>query len=423
MKKRLTIFLRWSERYTKTDMVYLASGGFWVTLAQIVVSSGSFLMAIAFAHLVPKEAYGDYKYLLSIASLLGGFTLTGLGTAVIRSVVRGKEGTLQYAFWQNIKWSALFFLGALAASVYYFLAGNSMFGIALLFIGCLSPVWSSTNLYSAFLTAKKDFRRNSLYFDIIGNLFPFACLFATILFTQNSLAIVLVYFAANTLIGVLLYIRVMRIYRPNLDIDTEALNYGTHLSLMNILNTIASNIDQIIVFHYIGAVQLAVYNFATAIPDQIKGPLKGLDSLIFPKFASRSEAEIRAAMWSKFMWLFVAAIAIVAAYVLLVPYVFHIFFPQYNDAIFYSQIYGLSLLGMTFGPATTYLAAKKKIKEQYASNISLSVFQIAVMIAFTAAWGLLGMVIARVAVRIAGAVVNMLLYERASRQAVKNTTP
>ena len=70
IKEKIYNLLRWSEKYTKTDMVYLAHGGFWLSFGQIISSLSSFLLAIAFANLLPKETYGNYKYILSIASIL-----------------------------------------------------------------------------------------------------------------------------------------------------------------------------------------------------------------------------------------------------------------------------------------------------------------------------------------------------------------
>jgi len=61
LKDKIYRLLRRSEKYFKTDMVYLAHGGFWLTLGQIISSAASFLLAIAFANLLPKETYGTYK--------------------------------------------------------------------------------------------------------------------------------------------------------------------------------------------------------------------------------------------------------------------------------------------------------------------------------------------------------------------------
>src|SRR5689334_12787395 len=69
--------LRWSERYMKTDMVYLAKGSFWLTLGQVAASASGLLLVIGFANLLPKEVYGTYKLILSLAGIIASFSLTG----------------------------------------------------------------------------------------------------------------------------------------------------------------------------------------------------------------------------------------------------------------------------------------------------------------------------------------------------------
>ena len=44
---------------------------------------------------------------------------------------------------------------------------------------------------------------------------------------------------------------------------------------------------RILAFHYLGAVELAIYSFAIAPPEQIKGVFKFLGTLALPKFSKR----------------------------------------------------------------------------------------------------------------------------------------
>ena len=85
-KERLISLLRQSEPYMKTDMVYLASGGFWLTIAMAVSMLGGFGLALAFGNLVPKEVFGNYKFVFSLAGLFGTVALTSIGTAVTRAL-------------------------------------------------------------------------------------------------------------------------------------------------------------------------------------------------------------------------------------------------------------------------------------------------------------------------------------------------
>ena len=421
LKNRTVSVLKWLEKYTKTDMVYLAKGGFWGIVSQITTMLMVFGLAVAFGHLVPKDTYGQYKYVLSIVSLLGTLSLTGLGTATLQSITRGYEGTLKYAFWQNIRWSIFFFIGSGLVSVYYFLHGNLMLGLSMLMVGCLWPFFNSTNLYESLLIAKKDFRRSSIYFDIIGNLVPYACLFGTMFLTKNPLWFVAVYIISNTLIGLILYLRIVSIYKPNDKVDPHMMNYSKHLSAMSILSGISENLDQILVFHYVGAVELAIYNFATAIPDQIKGPIKNLSNLIFPKFAERTDKEIKSGMNRKLLVLLAVSVVIIVAYIIAAPFIFKIFFPKYLGSIIYSQIFSVSLLSTIAIPANTYLSARKKIKELYIINLSSAIFQIIVLFVSVIYWGVLGLVIARVLTRIVTAMFGMFFYEISARNLVEPT--
>lgn len=415
LRNKLTSILRWSEKYTKTDMEYLVKGSYWNILSQIVVSVSTLLLSIAFAHFISKEVYGEYKYVLSIASILSAFALSGLGTAINKSINQGYEGTMNDVFWKNIKWSALFMLLSLGLSIYYFLNENNSLGIAMLIIGSFSPFLNSTNLYNFYLEAKKDFKRSSIYFGIIGNIFPAFCLFVGMFFFNKPIWFILIYFVSNTLIGIILYFRVLKIYRPNKKIDPDALNYSKHLSLMGILSTITGSIDQVLIFHYIGGAQLAIYNFAIAIPKQIKGPMKGLASLIFPKFSEREDREIRAGMKNKILWLFLGSLILIALYIIAAPYIFKLLFPKYMDSVFYSQVFSFSLLWIISIPSETYLLAKRKIKEQYIGNTIGPVVQTALLLTGILWGGLLGLVIARVANSLISSLMSIMLYNRASR--------
>lgn len=411
LQSRLYRLLRASEKYTKTDMVYLAKGGFWSTSAQVINSLLVFGFAILVAHFLPKDVYGQYKYILATVALLGSFSLTGLGTAVFQSVASGFDGALRQGFIANLKWSAVMFLGAFGLAAYYFLQGNTTLAIGVLVGGSLSPFLTSANLAGTYLNAKKDFARANIYFGIIENLVAIGALIIAVLLTKDPLVLAIVYFVGNLLATWLIYRRVVSLYHPDpTKTDPGMMTYAKHLSLMGVLTTIAGNIDQVLLFHFVGPVELALYNFAIAIPDQTKGPLKALNTMMQAKFATRPDEEIRAGMKSKMLFLFISSVLFIVVYALLAPFIYGFFFPNYKDAVFYSQIYAISMLSIAFAPAASYLAAKKRVREQYVVNIGASVIQITVMVVGVIFWGLLGLVVARVIIKIAGNYLVHLIY-------------
>ncbi len=68
-------FLRRTQKYTGTDNVYLVKSGAWLTLPSMVMTIIALVMGMAWARFVPKEVYGQYNYILSLAGLLAIFSL------------------------------------------------------------------------------------------------------------------------------------------------------------------------------------------------------------------------------------------------------------------------------------------------------------------------------------------------------------
>lgn len=415
LQNKLIRLLRLSEKYTKTDMVFLASRSSFSLLAQIITSIATLAFAVVVGHMLPKETYGEYKYVLSIISLLSFFSLNSIGGAVFQSTAQGHDGALRRGFWGNIRWSFVVFAGALAVALYYFALNNTQLAVEILLGGCLSPFVASANLYSPFLAGKKAFIRQMSY-SIIDNLFTTGIMIATVLLTSNAFVLVAAYFISNLLGALFLYRRTEAIYKANEGTHDETmLNFAKHLSVLGVLGGIVDTLDQILVFHFAGAAQLAVFAFATALPDQIKTPFKTLDTMVQAGFADRSDREIDQRIRHKIFWYFVSIALIVVAYILLAPIIFGIFFPKYHDSVGYSQIYIFWLFGMAFDPVQSYFASRKMVQELYFGGIFFITCQATLMIIGILWLGILGLILAQVITRILSALLNFVLYLRASK--------
>ena len=403
-------FLHWSEKYVKTDMVYLARGGFWLTSGQAISSLSSLLLAIAFANLVPKEVYGTYQYALSLMGILTVFTLTGMNTAVTQAVARNFEGTLKKSFWVQMKWNLIMFSAASLGAIYYFVQGNKILAITLLIIGIFSPLSNSANTYSAFLNGKKDFADLTKY-GIASNLFSGLIVFTAILLTKNPLWIIFVNIASTTAMNLFFYIRTIKKFKPNNQEDSQAITYGKHLSVMNILGTISSQIDSVLLFHFLGPVQLAVYTFAITPVEQIKGLVKNIMPLSMPKFAEKEMGEIKKTLWDKMLILFLVLAAIAFIYVLAVPFIFKFLFPKYVGAVRISQIFSLSLAAYFTLPLLSVLQAHRKIKYLYLLNNILPILQILFLFLGIYFFGLMGAIIAQVLHRTISCFFQIMIFK------------
>jgi len=412
IKKKAKEILLWSQKYTKTDMVYLARGGFWLTLGQGISSISSFLLAIAFANLLPKETYGTYKYILSIASILAIPTLSGMGTAVTQAVARGYEGSLIPALKTKIRWGLLGGLASLILAGYYFYQGNTTLTISFLISAVFLPFMDSFGIYDSLLQGRKLFDISTKYF-IISQIIAIASLIAVLFFTKNLFLLLFTYFTSWTLMRFIFFETTLKKFPPNPNQDPQTISYGKHLSLMGIIGTIASYLDRLLIFHYLGAAEVAIYSIAIAPPEQIKGFLGLLDTLVFPKFSEKKINEIKSGIRDKFIKLVFLGVLIIGGYILIAPFLYKIFFPKYSESVFYSQLFALSMLNLPFFLFGATLKAKAKIKEQYIANFIMPFLQIGLMTFFIIWQGILGLIIARIIIRLAASFLNFFLYRQA----------
>ena len=399
LASRFARLLRWSEQYTKTDMIYLAKGGSWMTFGQAVNMIAGFLVSIAFANLLPKESFGIYKFVLSAVAIIGIFSFLDMGTAVTQAVARGFGRSLRQGFRANLKWSLGIPAAGIAVSAYYYLHDNPLLSFSFLVAGLLTPFIASAGLSGAYLLGKKDFRRSTLY-GMIRNILPAAALVCTLFLTENLFVIIAVYFASAALVSAFLYRMTARAYREEQgESDPKLFSYAGHLGVMGVIGQVAGNLDKILIFHYLGAAPLAIYAFAIAPVEQLQGGKKILNALILSKLSERPFEELQKSVPRRIWMLALYALVLIGIYVPLVPYFYQFFYPQYLDSVFYSQIYSLTLFGIIGSVLESNLVAHKKTKELYIGRTIVPLIRIALCVILIPLFGLMGLVITQIIIR------------------------
>lgn len=393
LKNRTHRLLKWSEKYTKTDMVYLARNGFWLLVAQIFSTFLVLVLSVFFANVVPKDIYGNYKFVLSIIGILGTLSLTGMGGTIVQAVAQGKDGVLIDAVKTNLKWGLLLFFAGMSVSAYYFLHGNQSIGLSLAIASVTLPILNSFSLYGNYFQGKKDFRLNTLY-SVSTQILVTLSLITAALLVKNTVIMVGVYYVVSAVIAFWCFKHIVSKYNINEEQDHTLTTLGKHMSVMNVFGAIANQLDKILVFHYLGAVELAVYSFSLAIPEQIKGMYKSFGTMIIPKYAAMPEKDLRHSIIKKWVQLTGVTVIVVALVIVMLPYVFEILFPRYPEAVRYAQIYTLGLLALP-GVAffATYFQIKKATKTLYKMNIINNVSTILLAFILIYNFGLLGAVI------------------------------
>lgn len=396
IRKTAYNFLKWSEKYTKTDMVYLATGGFWLSIWQFVSSASTFIASIAFANLLPQDAYGLYKYILSIITVISIFSLGGMDTAVTQSTARGMEGSFFNSFKAKLKWGFLGSIACVITAIYYHLNGNEIISISLFVAAPIIPFLNSLTVYYSLLNGRKKFKTYTLY-DSSSNVIAVLATIIALYFTNNIILLIFIYLITNTLMNWFFFRKTIKESPPNDVIDENTVSYGKHLSLAEFINTVVGQLDKILVFHYLGAVELAVYTFAMAPTEQLKGVFKNVHLLAFPKLASQDAVSLKNNIGGK-LWRFGLIMTIpVLLYILLSPFFFKIFFPAYTESVIYSQILAPSVILVTLATFLyTVLNANTARRQIYEYQIYSNIVNIILLFTLVSTYGLMGAILARV---------------------------
>ncbi|MFA5744861.1 MAG: oligosaccharide flippase family protein, partial [Candidatus Paceibacterota bacterium] len=257
--ERLRTILMLGERYTKTDLVYLTKNASWLTGSQFSISLFALLTSIAFAHFIPKEVYGSYRYLLSIFWTLTTFSLTGIPTALARAIAKGEDGAYKESIRLSLIWSWPMILISLGLAVYYFAQGNLVLFTGSLIIAMFGPLMQPSYLFGSLLEGKRAFRATAVAGTIL-NFVPMLALIVTMFISTNPLSFIGVYLIVNVgTAATISYFIWKRFRSPDQKLSESLFKLGAHFSMMNILAGIAGQIDRLLVFHYLGAIELAVY--------------------------------------------------------------------------------------------------------------------------------------------------------------------
>ncbi len=407
----LTRFLRWTERYTKTDMVYLIRAGWWLNLGVIITAFLSFLLSIAYANLLPPATYGLYQYLLSISGLVASISLPGMNSAVAQAVARGYEGVLRKAVRAQLEWMPIPGLLVLAVAFYYFAHGVTDIGIGLIAIGILTPLVNVFNTYAALLEGKRDFRRG-FYLGSLITVASYGSMFLAILFAKDAAVLIIVNLGVNLIGTLYAYFKTLDLYKPNAKIDPKTIPYGRHLSVLSAVGLL-NQLDSILVFHFLGSIQLAVYSFATLLPERAGSLFNFIGTASLPRFANQSLSNLRKHILEKVWRIAIFGIFAALAYALIAPIIFHLLFPKYLSAIPYTQAFAaiIALIAIT-NVINSLLYAKRFTREIYVIGFSQPVLLILLQVPLLIRYGIPGMIAAQLITSFVTILLTLFLFFR-----------
>lgn len=396
MKQKLSSLLKWSEQYTRTDMHYLVGSGFWMTINYVVQVSIGIISTIALANLLPKESLGMYQFILASAGIIGAFTLTGIGTAISRAVAQGHDGVLRSGVRTRLKWSVGVVVASLILAGYYGYMGNTDLTITFVIVGICTAITDSFILYESYLIGKKAFK-HTVTLGLWRKPIPLIALLSTLYFTTHIPILIGVYLGTTMLSTLLVYAAVVKKYQPPYEDHPETIAYSKQLSIMNIFSLATSHADKVLLWYLLGPVAVASFSIAQLAMRYTGGLASNLSYIALPKVAERDLLTLQATLPRKINLFVLAMIPFVLVYMLAVPFIFSLLFPQYPESIPLAQVLGLLLLFIPGGVYTKVLTAHRQTRALYLLSTLIPALKLIIMAGLIPLFGIWGAVYALIA--------------------------
>lgn len=417
LEKALHALLRRTEKYTKTDMVYLASGNFWLLSGRVAAIATGLVLTYVLGNYLAPEQFGTYKYVLAMAAFFGAFTLGGMGTAIARSLAKGQRDIMAGAIRSGFLWSVPASVCAFGLSVYYFVMDNQTLGTGVLLIALTMPLFTTTGYFKSVLLGLQDFRGLALI-GIGRSLFPVGAIVTVLLTTSNILAVIVTYFIANVLADYAASSFALRRHRLSRKGDPrtadQTVAYAKHMSAMGVVSQASGTLDQLLLWHFASPAALAVYAFALAPVRELRSLADNMYTLVFPKYATKTVDEMKRSAPLRMLQIFVVSASAALLYILAAPALFQYLLPQYTNAVFASQLLALGLLLQPRGIVDVMLYAEGNVRIRYVVVFATLAVKLIAWGALIPTFGMMGAVAGLLIAEIASALLAWWAYRKLS---------
>jgi O-antigen/teichoic acid export membrane protein len=414
MKTKINKIFSFASGKLNINFRSLFRNSFWIMTENGISLVLGMLVVYAMGNFIDPSVAGEYKYIISLAAIVASFTISGVTYAVIRETSMGYDSFFHFATNKSLKWSLSPVLIAFVISAYYFWQGNSVYAIAFFIATFFTIMISNFSLYRSYLTGKENFQKMAIYGNIV--LFVTSLLsLATFYFFDNLLLLMLGTLGTQFLTLLVIYYLVRKGI-PHTSLDQELVDkfnrYVYSQSFINIISIAATQMDKIILFQFLGPVDLAAYTFVTVLSEKIRGLLKSFSSLIFPKFVKRDVETIKDKMFKESILFFVFLTFCFLGTLLVTPFLYAWFLPKYTTYIYLAMIYSLSIFSILGQVPYTAIQAKNYKKDLYTYELSNSVLQVVCVAVGIYFAGLLGAVVGKIVASFVGiAVLYGLLFK------------
>ena len=356
----------------RTDIRYLYREGSAIGIGYFVSVFSGVILAFTIANILDPSEYGIYKYLLSLAGVVGALTLTGFSASLTRSIAKGFDGTFFSAVRSQLRWSLIAVVVGLAIAIYYLINDALFFGLVILAVSLLIPFRDLGLLSDGYLNGRELFKFKTIVNAkrVITTTF---FVLAVAYFSREVYLIVFSQFLFETIGLLIIFFYALKKF-PLRNKSADDVSYGKHLSVLDIIQRLFAQADKVLVFQLFGAVAVASYSIALMPVLQLFSMTKVIRTLIAPRLSKRTFTEIHATILHKVIALLLVSGVIAIVYYFFTPILYTYLLPKYTHIVPLAQIATIILL---FSPQALFgqiLVAQKCKRELYYSTMFQNIF-------------------------------------------------
>lgn len=344
-----------------------------------------------------QDDFGLYQFVLSIGVMLAPLALTGFQNVISQSAARGAIGSF-------LRLNTLGFLASfsgmviiLAIAGYYQYAGEFNTAIGLCAVAFFFPLRQGLQSWKYYYNGRERFKALSIIAGTMSILIHSSLVILAVLNVDFFLMYVLVTVGVEGLfnLGMTLYVRnSIKVEKHEVYLEEDSLKYGVKTTLYKILNSVASNLDKVLIFIFISPAVTAIFYAAERLSELLKNLVQDLAVTIAPRFARMDEYTKRLNHIIFLFSLIVGALILALAFFAIPVLIPFLFGEEYRDAIPYAQAL-MCTVAIANGSVLKFrfITSRFDFKGAKVLNYAMSFSRIIASLLFVPIFGIVGAVI------------------------------
>ena len=359
-----------------------------------------------------KTQFGQYQYILSVLALLTVCGLPGMNNALMQSVARGFPGTYRRALPRALAASVVGSAILLGLVVYQRHRDPGLSG-GFLLAAALFPFAYAMDQWKALRGGREDFagilRLEGAGFVVLATLM----IFAVTRWPGEIIVPLAVLLGVQAAWNIAITGRAMARIPRTAPAEPGAIAYGARMTLYSGLNTLANQIDKLLLFSFLSPAALALFVAAERIPELAKNAVQDFAAVLAPRFAKRAVYTRELDHALRRLGMVTGALLVIIAFTAL-PWMVHLVFgASYADSIPYAQALMCSVaIGNTATLRFRYVTSRLDDSGPRTVNLVMSGTRIVTSLVLVPLFGIVGAIVSAFIYRVATSVVVYLVIKR-----------